>query len=68
MGEVDHVPKVLRHFLPKFWVNILILASIKVTSRLSKRDQQKSYLKYVQNGGGGARPLLDSVQKKEAFF
>ena len=30
----------------------------------------KSYLKYVQNGGGGgwSRPLLDNVQKKDAFF
>ena len=22
----------------------------------------------LQNGGGGARPLLDNVQKKDAFF
>ena len=29
----------------------------------------KSYLMGVQNeGGGGSRPLLDNVQKKDAFF
>ena len=28
----------------------------------------KSYLTGVQNEGGGSRPLLDNVQKKDAFF
>ena len=28
----------------------------------------KSYLAGVENDGGGSRPLLDNVQKKEAVF
>ena len=28
----------------------------------------KSYLTGVQNEGGGSRPLLDNVQKRDAFF
>ena len=67
MGD-DQVPKVLRHFLPKYWENIWILGL------------NKSYLTVVQNRpiqklphgcpkwGGGSRPLLDNVQKKDAFF
>ena len=30
--------------------------------------RNKSYLTGVQNEGGGSRPLLDNVQKKDAFF
>ena len=28
----------------------------------------KSYLTGVQNEGGGSRPILDNVQKKDAFL
>ena len=56
-GRDDQVPKVLRHFLPKYWVNIWILGLYK------------SYLMSVQNEGGwGSRPLLDNVQKKDTFY
>ena len=37
-GGVDQVPKVLRHFLPKYWLKVLILGLYK------------SYLSVVQNG------------------
>ena len=30
--------------------------------------QNKSYLTAVQNRGGGSRPLLDNVRKKDAFL
>ena len=35
---------------------------------MSKMGRYKSYLTGVQNEGGGSRPLLDNVQKKDAFF
>ena len=31
-------------------------------------NRYKSYLTDVQNEGGGSRPLLDNVQKKDTFF
>ena len=53
-GGLDHVPKVLRHFLPKyceFW-------ALKSYLTMSK----------MKGGGGGSRPLLNNVQKKDAIF
>ena len=35
---------------------------------MSKMGRYKSYLTGVQNEGGGSRPLLDNVQKKDTFF
>ena len=57
---IDHVPKVLRHFLPKYWelqifkklpCGCLKWANTKFTSQCPKW------------GGGGSRPLLDNVKK-----
>ena len=59
---VDHIPKVLTHFLPKY------LAYAKVNSQLSKLGRYKSYLTDVQNEGGGSRPHLDNVKKKDTFL
>ena len=63
----DQDPKVLRFFLLiidyifEFW------AYTKVTWQLSKMRQYKSYLTDVQKGGG-SRPLLDNVKKKDTFL
>ena len=35
---------------------------------MSKMGPYKCYLTGVQNEGGVSRPLLDNVQKKDAFF
>ena len=46
------------------------LAYLKVTSRLSKMGDTKvtSGMSKMKGGrGGGSRPLLDNVQKKDAF-
>ena len=61
---VDHVPIVLRHFLSKYWEFWALKklphgcpkwADTKVTSQCPKMR-------------GGCRPLLDNVQKKDAFL
>jgi hypothetical protein len=68
-GGGDHVPKVLRHFLTKFWVNIWILGIYK------------SYLTVVQKwpitklpqvcpkwGGGGVKATFGQCPKERRFF
>ena len=73
-GRVDHVPKVLRHFWPKYWKKIFeFWAYTKVTSWLSKIGQHKNYLKYVQNegegeGGGGVVAPFGGFPKEKPFF
>ena len=64
----DQIPKVLRHFLPKYWVNIWILGLYKTYLTVVQNGPIKSYLTGVQNEGGGWRPLLENVQKKDAFL
>ena len=67
-GGDDQVPKVLRHFLPKYCVNIWILGLFK------------SYLTVVQNGpiqelphgcpkwGGGVEATFGQCPKERRFF
>ena len=55
-------------FCPNIGKIFVFWAYTKVTSRFSKMVQYKSYLTDVQNEGGGSRPFLDNVQKKDVFF
>ena len=64
----DYVPKVLRHFLPKYWENNSISGPYKRYLRVVQKRPIQPFTSWMskmdREGGKGSRPLLNNVQKK----
>ena len=71
-GGFDHMPTVLRHFLPKYWVNIWILGFYKSDLTLVQNGPTPKLPHRCPNGvvggGGGGCGYFWTMSKRKALF